>query len=410
MTTSASSIAIVTDQLPYPPRNGITLPIYNYAIGLKKSHDVKFYLLTDENKPVDSNALEANEKIFGSFEIVALKRKGRITRLIQEISGVEMYQHGWISKLPNDVQKKQQYDTLIVSPMSAVAKFRASGLSATLAANTSIAAVNDCTTAEYYFRGKQNVGGFKSIIKGFIDQVRSRQIGKIEAQLLESYNHIFLQTQTDVNLMQRLVSDKISEKAITVPNGVRAEYYEITPAPEKNIVFVAELSGEYAATTQWLLTEVWPNIARNHPDFQLMIVGKGASLKLKSMIANTAQVKHIEFVEDLGQLYSHAAIVLSPVFKGFGLINKTLEAMAASVPVIGGIAAFNGIDGFINNVHGIACQTRTTNEFVDVISSLMSDEPRRENLGRSGRSIVTQQFRWEFSLQKIEALIGDAAC
>jgi hypothetical protein len=43
---------------------------------------------------------------------------------------------------------------------------------------------------------------------------------------------------------------------------------------------------------------------------------------------------------------------------------------------------------------------------VDVISSLMTDEDRRGNIGKAGRSIVTQQFRWEFSLQKMEALIG----
>jgi glycosyltransferase involved in cell wall biosynthesis len=383
------------------------LPIYNYAIGLKKqSHDVKFCLLTDENQPVNSNALEENEAVFGTFKIVTLKLKNKITRLLHEITGVEMYQHGWMSTHPNDIQTKQQYEALVVSPMSAVAKFRASELSATIAVNTRIAAVNDCTTAEYYFRGKQNVGGFKSMLKGFIDRLRSRQIAKIETQLLDSYDHVFLQTQTDVDLMQRLVSNDISAKAITVPNGVRAEYYEIIPAPEKNIVFVAELSGEYAATAYWLLTEVWPNISKHYPDYQLVIVGKGASLKLKTIIANTAQVKHIEFVDDLGQLYSHATIVLSPVFKGFGLINKTLEAMAASVPVIGGIAAFNGIDGFVNNIHGIACHTRTAKEFVDVISSLMTDEDRRGNIGKAGRSIVTQQFRWEFSLQKMEALIG----
>lgn len=400
-----SAILIVTDQLPYPPRNGITLPVFNYALGLMQHHAVKFCLLTDVHSPINSNALMENESIFGKFDIVHLQRKDRLTRLLGEISGDEMYQHGWMRAEPTSIMEPHIYDTLIVSPMSAVAKWRSTGLHATKTVPITIAAVNDCTTAEYYFRGKQSVGGLRPFLKGLVDRLRSRRIAKIEAKLLDVYKYIFLQTPTDMDLMRRLVSEKTASKVITVPNGVRAEYYELKPAPQKNVVFVAELSGEYAAITEWLISDVWPNIAKHKPEYQLIIVGKGASTTLKKIISTTSQITHIEFVDDLGQLYSQAAIVLSPVFKGFGLINKTLEAMAASVPVIGGSAAFNGIEGFINGIHGIACKTHSTDEFVEVILQLIGNQALRESIGRAGHDIIKQQFQWEFALNKIETLI-----
>ena len=367
---------------------------------------MKFLLLTDENAPVNPKSLTDNEQIFGKFDIIPLRRKGRLTRLMDELSGIEMYQHGWISAVPMPDTEKSVYDAIIVSPMSAVAKWRSIHFKATCTTPVAIAAVNDCTTAEYYFRGKQSIGGIRSLLKGLMDRLRSRQIAKIESNLLDEYRYIFLQTQTDMDLMQRLVSANTAAHVITVPNGVRAEYYEIIPTPHKNIVFVAELSGEYAAIAEWLISDIWPRININNPDYQLIIVGKGASAQLKTTLSKSAQITHIEFVDDLGQLYSQASIVLSPVFKGFGLINKTLEAMAASVPVIGGSAAFNGINGFENGVHGIACSANTATEFVNVITQLIGDSALRDNMGSAGRRIIEQQFRWEFALKKIEILIN----
>lgn len=399
-------ILIVTDQLPYPPRNGITLPVYNYAVGLMETQRVKLIFLADCNSPPTPDALAKNESIFGHVLVVYLSRRGKLIRMAREIAHVEMYQHGWVLAEKNFDIGSLQADTLIASPMSAVAKWHATGLHNTVDCRLSIAAVNDCTTAEYFFREEQGFGGVKSIIKGMMHRLRSLQIAKIEAKLLAPYGHILLQTSKDQHLMGQLVSKETASRVVTVPNGVRADYFDLSPSPKNgNILFVAELSGEYSSIAKWLVDELWPEVLKQHPECQLVIVGKGASDNLKNTLRSAKNITHIEFVDDLAQLYREAMIVLSPIFKGYGLINKTLEAMAMSVPVVGGMAAFNGIQGFQPGIHGEACKTKNTAEFVTAISQLISDPVRRDAIGAAGRKLLQQQFRWEFAVDKLVRLI-----
>lgn len=399
-------ILIVTDQLPYPPRNGITLPVYNYAIGLMETRRVKIILLADYTNPPTPDAIAKNESIFGPVLVVYLTRRGKLIRMAREIAHVEMYQHGWVLAEKSFDIGSLQAETCVVSPMSAVAKWRATGLDNMVNCRLSIAAVNDCTTAEYFFREEQSFGGVQSIITGMMHRLRSLQIAKIEAKLLAPYRHILLQTNKDQHLMGQLVSKETASRVVVVPNGVRADYFDLSPSPKNgSILFVAELSGEYSSIAKWLVDELWPEVLKKHPECQLVIVGKGASDKLSNTLRSAKNIKHMEFVDDLAQLYREAMIVLSPIFKGYGLINKTLEAMAMSVPVVGGMAAFNGIRGFQAGLHGEVCKTKSTAEFVVAITQLISDPVRRIAIGDAGRKLLQEQFRWEFAVDKIERLI-----
>jgi glycosyltransferase involved in cell wall biosynthesis len=398
-------VLIITDQLPYPPRNGITLPVYNYAIGLTKISKVKIILLVDAATNLDQRLLRENEAIFGKFTLIGLHRSKFRKRLVDEVLQIEMLQHGWTYKNEGYSFLSHHADTLIVSPMSAVAKWRSVASSVNVTANVSIAAVNDCTTAEYYFRGTQKLGGLKSYIKGKIDRLRSHQIGKIEEKLLSEFNFIFLQTETDRSLFSQLVSKELSKKVVVVPNGVNPDLLSITPSMKKQVIlFVAELSGEYGITAKWLACDLWPKISAKRKECLLHIIGKGAPEELKSIFRNTEGISHTEFVEDLCDIYKSATIVLSPVFKGFGLINKTLEAMASSVPVVGGAAAFNGIAGFKDKIHGMVCSSQSSDEFNLAISELLDNPAYREKVGALGRELISIQFQWDNAVKKIQDL------
>ncbi len=405
-TPADSSVLIVTDQLPYPPRNGITLPVYNYVVGLMKTQPVKVLLLADHNSPPSLDALADNERIFGKIEVVYLSRKGKLPRVLDELLRREMYNHGWKRTNQYALPEQMSVDIVLVSPMSAVAKWRSSGLQQIISCSLAIAAIHDCCTALYYLQARQSFGGLKLAIKSFQHRLRTYQIARIEAKLLAPYDHILLQTSTDLKLMRQLVSVETASHVVLVPNGVSADLFELTPVSENGtVLFVAELSGEYAPIADWLVSQLWPEVLKRCPECQLAIVGKGASTTLKAAIQSSTHITYIEFIEDLSQSYRDAMIVLSPIFKGYGLINKTIEAMAASVPVVGGLAAFNGIEGFQSGVHGMACNTRSTTGFADAIANLVSDPVRRIEMGVAGRRLLQHQFRWEFAIDKLQQLM-----
>ena len=91
--------------------------------------------------------------------------------------------------------------------------------------------------------------------------------------------------------------------------------------------------------------------------------------------------------------------MLSPVFKGFGLINKVVESMAAGVPVVGTSGSFNGISEFNNGQHGII--SNNVDSFIAETSKLLTNPKKRRDIANSARALVRKNFSWEDRISAI---------
>jgi polysaccharide biosynthesis protein PslH len=196
----------------------------------------------------------------------------------------------------------------------------------------------------------------------------------------------------------------LAERARLAPNGVNEALLQLQQSECHDVVFMGELSGEYGPIAQWLVAEVWPLLPQD--GYRLRVVGKGASPALKALLNATPGVCHESFVPRLESVYEHAAIAISPVFKGFGLINKTLEPMASGIAVVGGQAAFNGIEGFEDGRHGVVCPRADARAFAQVLAPLMQDRQRQLAIGAAGRALVAGRFRWGESSATIASLLN----
>jgi glycosyltransferase involved in cell wall biosynthesis len=403
-------IWLITDQAPAPVRNGITLPLFNYVQGLRELADVGLCLLEAEGAADQNPFVAESSRLFGTVLRFKLQRKGRGARLLGELAGREMFQHGWFAATAPDTQVLSQMlaAPCLVSPMSAVAKWRALRAAADLAhANTVVAAVNDCTAAEYRFRHRATGGTTTARIKARIDGLRAPLIGRIESALLTEYDNVLLQTQADRAAMHDLSSAAVAAKVVLAPNGVSTQVLGVEPQPELRVLFVAELSGEHGATADWLVRQVWPKVIAALPAARLHIVGRGASPGLAAALNTTAGVEHQTYVDDLAAVYQRVQVVLSPVFKGFGLINKTLEGMAAGTVVLGPAAAFNGIAGFVPGVHGLLVSTPAADEFAKVLLSALSQPALCSAIGGAARTLVREQFNWGRCIATLDRLLLD---
>lgn len=394
-----STLLFITDQFPYPPRNGVTLPTYNHLNDLKEVYDVKLMICTVE-KQIDKEQLIDNEKLFGRIEIVSVKKVNKLTRLFLELMQKQIIYHGYAGF---EVGRRSE-DFLIVSPMSSVAKIQGLNLSCFKLA---IAATNDCVTATFKNRARSAGKGLYHKLKGMLDWLRVFNVRQIEKSYLLPFDHVLLQTEVDLRYMESLVSKEIAEKVVLVPNGVNSDLFNLPIDSNKKIkqlLFIAELSGEYGQVASWLVTSVWKDLSRKYPHWVFTIVGKGASEELQALFKNNS-INHIVFVNDLNEEYEKSAIALCPVFKGFGLINKTIEAMASGVPVVGGEAAFNGIADFQPNVDGIVCESKNASQFKNAISDLIESKDLRYRISGSAREKVRGQFDWSKSTDRIKNLL-----
>jgi glycosyltransferase involved in cell wall biosynthesis len=396
-----ATITLVTDQLPFPPRNGITLPIFNYLEHLRSSHTISVCLLRAQQDAADLGDLQANQDRYGPIRQINLRRRPQIGRVFDELRGAEMLQHGWESG-PIEPGPVDCFEQVLVSPMSAVAKWRG-----VMRANPSIrpramvAAVNDCTAAEYHNRLRAAQVDWASRGKAWLDRARTPLIGRIESALLADYRRVLVQTQADRDAICRWAGADTARRCMLAPNGVRPDLFDLQPIRAERVAFVAELSGEYGPLAHWLCTQVWPKVRAQQPRATFSIVGRNPSARLKARLAETPGVEYIEFAADLASVYASAGVVWSPVFKGFGLINKTLEAMASGLAVVGGAAAFNGVQGFVDGVHGVGLSGPDPTAFARHTISLLQSSSARAEMGQAARRLVTGQFSWERTVSTV---------
>lgn len=391
-------LTVATDQLPYPPRNGITLPLFHHLEQLRASFVLRLWLLEDAATPAGAQALADNEARFGPITRVRFERRGFARRVFDELRGAEMLQHGWVAAATPALA----CDTaLLVSPMSAVAKWRAlRRCHAALRPRASVAMVNDCTAAEYRWRLRSAAPGWRAQAKARLDAWRAAGIGRIEAALLAEHGQVMLQTEADREAMRTLAGVATARRCLLAPNGVREDLFALQPAvASQQVLFVAELSGEYGPLVDWLCREAWPRVHAVQASARLQVIGRGATAALRERMATTAGVVHQDFAPDLAAAYAASAVVWSPVFKGFGLINKTIEAMAAALPVVGGRAAYNGIAGFEPGRQGLVLDRLDAAALAEATLALLAEPARRGAIGGAARELVRGAFSWPRSAQ-----------
>jgi glycosyltransferase involved in cell wall biosynthesis len=155
------------------------------------------------------------------------------------------------------------------------------------------------------------------------------------------------------------------------------------------------------------LIDALPAIRRRAPDTQLVFVGTGDDVERLRQRAHAsgvgACVTFTGFLPDDGlqRAYREASVFAMPSrCEGFGLAY--LEAMAAGLPCVGSVhdAASEVID---DGVTGYLVDQQNTDEIAARISSLLTEEDRRAEMGRRGRERWEREFTYEHFRRRLVA-------
>lgn len=103
--------------------------------------------------------------------------------------------------------------------------------------------------------------------------------------------------------------------------------------------------------------------------------------------------------EELVRLYNQARLTLyAPVMEPFGFVP--LESMACGTPVVG-VREAGVRESVIHNATGLLAE-RTPKDFAAAVAELLADVSRCLDMGRQGRELVEQHWRWENTVQTLE--------
>ncbi|MGB3206285.1 MAG: glycosyltransferase [Crinalium sp.] len=106
--------------------------------------------------------------------------------------------------------------------------------------------------------------------------------------------------------------------------------------------------------------------------------------------------------------YLHnSTICLVRMRTGFGIKNKTIEAMAAGVPVVECDRGWEKLEVDGAGVPLRALRANTLSEYVDAISKLFEDALLREKLSKNARSLIVTQYTWERMRSLYEQMLSN---
>ena len=135
---------------------------------------------------------------------------------------------------------------------------------------------------------------------------------------------------------------------------------------------------------RFLLRQLAPALRAASVPFHLTLAGRSAPARLLRSTGAGFSV-HSD-VADLAPLYRTADVVLAPLAHGGGTKNKTLEAMAWGLPVVGTPQAFTGVAAA--NGDAYVCVPLHARSMADMLGALAADPDRRARIGLAARRYV----------------------
>jgi glycosyltransferase involved in cell wall biosynthesis len=157
----------------------------------------------------------------------------------------------------------------------------------------------------------------------------------------------------------------------------------------------------------YLAQEIFPRIQELYPETTLTLVGSNPTPEVQALATNP-RIRVTGRVASLIPYLHRATIAVIPLQNGFGMKFKTLEAMAAGVPVV---ASDRGLEGLAVDGAGVplrALRANTREEYINSISRLFNDALLRETLSRQARQLIELAYTWERAGSEYSQLLRGA--
>jgi glycosyltransferase involved in cell wall biosynthesis len=151
-------------------------------------------------------------------------------------------------------------------------------------------------------------------------------------------------------------------------------------------------------TAQYLAQTLLPALQQRYPQATLTLVGAKPTPAVQAL-GNLPGVTVTGQVPSVVTYLHQATVCVVPMRIGFGIKNKTLEAMAAGVPVV---ASDRGLEGLAVGHPLRALRANTTGDYVEAIGQLFEDATLRATLSREARAFIENEFTWERVGEKYE--------
>lgn len=228
---------------------------------------------------------------------------------------------------------------------------------------------------------------------------------RYESQYCGKFTDLVVTTPEDADQIRELRPDR---PVHVVTNGVDLAEFTLRPQDPggHDLVFVGAMdTPPNIDAAVYFSRDVLPLLRQQYEDAKLYLVGTRptpAVLALKD-IPGVVVTGRVPSTTD----YLHqAAVCVVPLRSGYGIKNKTLEAMAAGIPVV---ASDRGLEGLPVDGLGTpqrALRANTPQDYVTAIHQLFEDEALRTTLSRNARTMIEADYTWASAGQTYDRILS----
>ncbi|MCL2924991.1 MAG: glycosyltransferase family 4 protein [Trichodesmium sp. MAG_R04] len=240
--------------------------------------------------------------------------------------------------------------------------------------------------------------------KPFRDRIYLPLLWRYEKRYCSKFSSIVATTEEDRKQLQAFNPNR---KIYVIPNGVDLTLFPYRSADPggKQLVFVGAM--DYLSNidaSRFLSLEIFPKLQERYPDATLTLIGARPVQKVQELLTCPG-VRVTGHVSSIAEYLHQATVCVIPMRTGFGIKNKTLEAMAAGTPVVASNRGLEGlaVDGASTPLR--ALRANYVEEYIEAIGRLFEDRQLRQMLSENGRSLIETEYTWEIQGQRYEQVL-----
>jgi polysaccharide biosynthesis protein PslH len=233
------------------------------------------------------------------------------------------------------------------------------------------------------------------------DKINLPLLYRYEESYCAKFSAIVVTTEEDKMQMQQF---NPKSQITVIPNGVDLVSFpnRISDPGGHRLIFIGAMDNlANIDSVCFFSNQVLPEIQKNYPDTTFDIVGSHPAPEVLALNQKPG-INVTGRVPSMVEYLHKATICVVPMRTGFGIKNKTLEAMAAGVPIVG---SDRGLEGLAVDGSSISLRALRANEpaqYVSAISQLFDNPELRSQLSHNGRQLVETEFTWDMAGKSYE--------
>lgn len=175
----------------------------------------------------------------------------------------------------------------------------------------------------------------------------------------------------------------------------------------RRVAFVANYSWGPSRDAAWfLLHEVWPAIAAQLPNVDLVLAGADAPQDLAFVVRRTERAILTGPLNDVGALLRQSDLFICPLRFGGGVRMKLLESLYCGCPIVSTPMALEGLP---REVHKATLQAQSAGQLAELAADLLKSPSRLADLRVAASRAAAALPTWEEAAESHRSAWVDTA-